>query len=235
MVSYIRYIPRGYIDSEAALLRIAKTRHPDRWRPELLHEKEAEIYQLLGKSELRKSYNAAALEGLLREQIPQADLRANGDIAERLYDFNYAVRDLRIALHAGDLIAEFCDERGEFDWIKPAGWGGDEALWALFTGYVTLEDGWVRLILFKIDSIDKFAGQPTTEPKAANRPGRRAGQGSLAAIDAPLLVEMKRLIENLEAASPEEAARMVANSAHGSGTIDSKAERLARRFRESEK
>jgi hypothetical protein len=163
MVSNTRYYPKGYIGSEDAVLRIAKARHPDRWRPELLHEKEAEIYQ--GLEGPVKIYNAAALEGLLREQIPQADLKANGDIAERLYDFNYAICDLRIALHAGDLVAEFCDERGKFDWIRPAGWGGDEALWALFTGIVTLEDGFVRLILFKIDSIDKFTKQPDVRIK----------------------------------------------------------------------
>jgi hypothetical protein len=119
MVAYVRYIPRGYIDSESALLRIAKARHPDRWRPELLHEKEAEIYSGLGTR-----HNAQVLGGLLREQIPLADLKANEAIADRLFDFEDAVYDLRIALHAGDLIAEYCDERGEFGWIRSDGWGG---------------------------------------------------------------------------------------------------------------
>jgi hypothetical protein len=155
MVAYVRYIPPGYIDSEGALLRIAKARNPDRWRPELLHEKETEIYRGLGTR-----YKADFLEFELREQIPQAEMEGNRAIAERFFDFNDAVYDLRIALHAGDLIAEFCDERGEFGWIESAGWGGDNALENLLRGDVELKDGWVRLILFKIDSIDKFASQP---------------------------------------------------------------------------
>jgi hypothetical protein len=154
MVSYIRYIPRGYIDSEAALLRIAKTRHPDRWRSELMHEKETEIYSGLGTR-----YNAEVLGGLLREQIPRADREANKAIAERLFDFEDAAYDLRIALHAGDLIAEFVDERGEFGWVKSEGWGGDEGLWILLRGVVWLDDSFCRLTLFKIDSVDKFASE----------------------------------------------------------------------------
>lgn len=66
-------------------------------------------------------------------------------------------------------------------------------------------------------------------------PGRKAGQGSFAPLDEPLLTEMKGLIENLKAASAEEAARMVAGRAHGGGSVHSKAERLARRYREREK
>ncbi|MDI3563936.1 hypothetical protein [Bradyrhizobium sp. Arg816] len=64
--------------------------------------------------------------------------------------------------------------------------------------------------------------------------GRRPGQGSYASLDAPLLLEMKRLLAEGRAASAEEAARQLAVRAFGAGTVDSKAERLARRFREEE-
>jgi len=63
--------------------------------------------------------------------------------------------------------------------------------------------------------------------------GRKPGQGSYLSLDIPLLREMKRLLAEGKAASAEEAARQVAPRAHGYGTIDSKAERLARRFRQA--
>jgi hypothetical protein len=65
------------------------------------------------------------------------------------------------------------------------------------------------------------------------RPGREKGQGSFEQLDQPLLSKMKALITDMKAASPEEAARMVAPEAHGNGTPESKAERLARRFRKT--
>jgi hypothetical protein len=42
---------------------------------------------------------------------------------------------------------------------------------------------------------------------------------------------MKSLLRKRKAASPEEAARLVADRAHGSGTPDSKIDRLAKRYR----
>jgi hypothetical protein len=68
-------------------------------------------------------------------------------------------------------------------------------------------------------------------PKSRRRPGRQKGEGSYATVDLPLLEAMKALISSGEAASAEEAARQIANKAHGGGTLESKAERLARRFR----
>lgn len=62
-------------------------------------------------------------------------------------------------------------------------------------------------------------------------PGKKKGQGSYAAVDEPLLDEMAALLKNLSVASPEEAAKRVASRAHGAGTIESKVERLAKRFR----
>jgi hypothetical protein len=64
--------------------------------------------------------------------------------------------------------------------------------------------------------------------------GRKPGQGSYDMLDAPLLLEMRQLLSDGKAASAEEAARQVASRAHGGGTPESKAERLARRFRKEE-
>jgi hypothetical protein len=68
-------------------------------------------------------------------------------------------------------------------------------------------------------------------PKMRGR--KKKGDGSYANIDLPLLDEMKQLISSHRAASPEEAARMLAKKAHGSGSQESKTERLAKRYREN--
>ena len=67
------------------------------------------------------------------------------------------------------------------------------------------------------------------------RAGRRKGDGSMAGADAPLLVEMRGLIADRKAVSPNAAALMVAHKAVGGGTTDSKAARLRRRYRELER
>jgi hypothetical protein len=69
--------------------------------------------------------------------------------------------------------------------------------------------------------------------KGRNGPGRKKGQGSYERLDQQLFSKMKELIAAMKAASPEEAARMVALEAHGSGSIESKTARLARRYRKS--
>ena len=71
------------------------------------------------------------------------------------------------------------------------------------------------------------------EAATPKRRRRKKGDGSYADIDLPLLDEMKELISSHRAASPEEAARMLAKKALGSGSEESKAERLAKRYREN--
>jgi hypothetical protein len=66
---------------------------------------------------------------------------------------------------------------------------------------------------------------------AARQRGRRLGSGTYAIADAPLLAEMKDLIEAGKANSPDGAAKMVAAKAAGAATIESKASRLARAYR----
>lgn len=74
-------------------------------------------------------------------------------------------------------------------------------------------------------------GDVNTRAARTKSRGRKPGQGSYASVDAPFLLEMSLIISQGRAASPEEAARQVAPRAFGYGTDDSKAERLARRFR----
>lgn len=71
-----------------------------------------------------------------------------------------------------------------------------------------------------------------TDTQVKRRPGRKRGDGSYERLDEPLLAEMAVLIDSRKAASAEEAAKMVAEKAHGKNTlIESKVERLAKRFR----
>jgi hypothetical protein len=63
------------------------------------------------------------------------------------------------------------------------------------------------------------------------RRGRKKGAGSFEDLDFPFLEEMALILEQGKAASPQEAARKVAEKAHGGGTLKSKAERLGRRYR----
>jgi hypothetical protein len=65
------------------------------------------------------------------------------------------------------------------------------------------------------------------------RGGRRKGSGSYDHHDKPLIDEMKTLIEEGKAVSAEAAARLVADRAKGAGTLESKAERLAKKCRAS--
>ena len=85
------------------------------------------------------------------------------------------------------------------------------------------------------ESTQAVALEPEGASEAATpkKRGRKKGDGSYATIDLPLLEEMKELILSHRAASPEEAARMLAEKAFGSGSLESKAERLAKRYRET--
>lgn len=154
MATTIRYVPRGYIDTERALIRIATIRKPDRWHSDGMHPKEREIYAGLGQL-----YNAQYLGDHLRVQIPAHERKENPEILERLLDYNDAIYDLREALHAGDFVAEFVDEHGIFDFIKSEGWGGEAGLEILCCGIAWLDYGPLtasRLVLFRSETIEKF-------------------------------------------------------------------------------
>lgn len=111
---------------------------------------------------------------------------------------------------------------------------------------------WTRLQVKKNDVLKHISVGPNlTSPQSAlvsntsasraDRPavqggarGRKPGEGSYAKVDAPLLAEMSRLLDEGKVASPEEAARQVAPRALGGGTLESKTERLAKRFRQNQ-
>ena len=80
---------------------------------------------------------------------------------------------------------------------------------------------------------DLLRAFPETGGKPRRR-GRTLGSGSLERADLPLIAKMAELIHLGEASSPDAAARLVAEEAKGGGTIESKATRLAKRFRDRE-
>ena len=71
----------------------------------------------------------------------------------------------------------------------------------------------------------------TSEGLQTRTRGRPPGTGSWATADDLLLAGMRELIKAGKAKSPNDAARQVAGEAPGSGTIDSKITRLAKRYR----
>ena len=75
-----------------------------------------------------------------------------------------------------------------------------------------------------------LALEQSKSPATNRRRGRRPGEGSLAVPDAPLVGEMRRLIEEGDCGTPTEAARKVVERADGGGTEDSKIRRLERRY-----
>ena len=70
-------------------------------------------------------------------------------------------------------------------------------------------------------------GSKVDQPK---RRGRKPGSGSYAEHDAPLVQEMKALIDDGKAASPHAAATQIVEKAKGSGTEGSKVRRLVDRY-----
>jgi hypothetical protein len=67
--------------------------------------------------------------------------------------------------------------------------------------------------------------------RKAHAGGRPKGSGALAPADEPLIKKMHELLQSHEAQSANDAARMVAEGAKGSGTVESKQSRLARQYR----
>jgi hypothetical protein len=106
------------------------------------------------------------------------------------------------------------------------------------SGKVAINDRYASYIFISEQSLKAGLARilrvaaPSEELDSPERRRGKPGQKSLKKHDRPLLDEMKRRIEDGRAQSPEDAARQVAPKAIGRGSIESRAERLARRFRE---
>ena len=169
-----RYVPRGYVGSEQALVLIAKENHPDRWRDDLLLDKEREIYERLGFS-----LNGELLGDHIKVSIAKTD-RESGLVMERVCDFEDAAHWLRENLHSGDLIGKYLDENGDWHDIPSKRWGADDGLEALLKGVVVFDEGRYlvsRLVLFSTNDLMAFVTSSVSSRKQRtikNKGGRPA-------------------------------------------------------------
>jgi hypothetical protein len=147
-----RFYPKGYIGSEQGILRVAKKRDPKHWIREQIHPDELPIWEGLGTI-----YNALLLQNHLSILVPNEQRKNDTSMIDRLCDFGDALVEIRTALHAGHLVAEFLDESGALCSILKDGWGGDAGDEILLRGIVDLADGRSRVLLFKITALDQLA------------------------------------------------------------------------------
>jgi hypothetical protein len=134
----------------------------------------------------------------------------------------------------------FLDKTGELEWVFPADWQDcvrdDDGLYAIarhcvlrepgrrVPRYTNVEVNWTKYAKVR-EAEQPAAGAPTVPPQH----GRPRGT-TYAAMDAPLIAEMKTLFADGKAKSRSDAARQVIGKdgvkAAGIGTVDAKIRRL---------
>jgi hypothetical protein len=90
---------------------------------------------------------------------------------------------------------------------------------------------------FVIPEVEKDTGLAPIVKKSTEKlkPGRKRGDGSYERHDRELFPKMEALIATKKVASPEAAARELAEEIFGAGNVESRIERLAKRFRASKR
>jgi hypothetical protein len=153
----MRFIPKGYMGSEAAIVHIAKTRDPSHWTADRISPDEQAVWSGLGKT-----LNAELLDSHLRVLVKKPD----DTMMDRLCDFSDALAELIKALFAGEITAWFVDENGKLNFILKNGWGGDHGADILLRGVVDLVDGRRKPVLLKADEINSLAmSLPPADPE----------------------------------------------------------------------
>ena len=196
----------------------------------------------------RGLYERLRNEPTLRDQhfrtfpiLPEQYERAVGAIAIALSIQEWLRSEFFNAIHAGDCeiwarmgskLASFtripADVFRNYN-IRSWGFGLPGGAWAELEGAPTL-----YAIYVARGPEQSVCG--SDEPlKRQSRRGRTKGAGSLANVDAPLLEEMRQLIAGGRAFSAHGAAKLVAHKAKGGGTEESRATRLASRYRAENK
>ena len=112
----------------------------------------------------------------------------------------------------------------------------EETMLERLRGWVTLGGCPFDKLYFSRSEVLRLWPEKSSE-EAVKRPsrGRSPGDGSFDSQDQALLEEMSELIASGEATSASGAATMVAGRAHGGGTIESKAKRLAGKYRRQQR
>jgi hypothetical protein len=144
--------------------------------------------------------------------------------------YDSVVEQLKFDLQSGTKRAELQGVGGgQLSQVAPELWSSIDLKQCVATGQLSSEQSrtigligpkWIFLTEFSND-------QSVDEPRRATK---QKGDGSFSGVDAPILAEMKQMIEQGEAASAQEAARKLASKAHGDGTLESKQTRLAKRY-----
>jgi hypothetical protein len=149
-------------------------------------------------------------------------------------------------LYVGNLLAYIRDpETGDILQLDHFDWGmGRNGFWPLrlprrVDDFVTNDDlvrnpntflhGAYRPVFLWRDEFEHWLKK--TFGQQEHRGGRPTGSGSWQVADEPLLDEMYNMIKTGMAKSPNDAARLLADRASGSGTLASKQTRLANRYR----
>ena len=159
----MRFYPKGYMGSEAAAVRIAKTRNPSHWTG--ISPDEQAVWNGLGKIS-----NAEFVGDDLRVLLGRTGAT---DWIERVCDFEDALIELRTALYAGEITAYYRDDHGKLNFILKDGWGHDQAADILRRGVVDLADEWGKTVLLKTDDVDRLASSlPPAEQASPATKGR---------------------------------------------------------------
>lgn len=166
---------------------------------------------------------------------------ADADVlfAEKLWGAREPVgdhADLKAALASGRLIAFGAKPEEEWQAIPSPQWAKLDVAPRDPSRHAPYE--FIRLRSADLTKLFLPVGATATDEDAPlvsqRRRGRIKGSGSLADADAALVDEMRTLIAEGRTFSVNSAAQMVADRAVGHGTIESKATRLAKRYRASE-
>jgi hypothetical protein len=165
-----RYVPRGHIGSEQALVLVAKAKNPERWRDDMLTPKEKEIYERLGRT-----LNAELLGDHIKAMLSKPE-RGGSAVVERICDFEDAAHWLRESLHAGDISGRYLDENGKWHDIPAERWGADDGLDSLLRGFIWLVQGEYevsRLVVLAVKDLEALCRTSGSNKKVSNRLAQR--------------------------------------------------------------
>jgi hypothetical protein len=151
MVSSARFYPKGTMGVDQAALWLARSKYPHRWDFGKMDTQERDVWQ-----GMNVTFNGAIIDV---EHSLRTKALGDPNSLERYCDFSEAVRELRQALYAGDLVAFFIDENGNQDFIRPNSWGSDDAPVVILSGLADLDDGYCRLILLRDADLKRLFGR----------------------------------------------------------------------------
>jgi hypothetical protein len=147
-----RFIPRDFIAIERGLIMMATLRDPARWEWARLEPAERSFYDELGYR-----FSSESLRNDFLFMIP-TEAEENPEILERVKDYYDALNDLREALYAGEIIAQFLDSSGQLTPILNEVWGTDQGEKILICGMVPLRhDGRDAPALLSLEKLEAFA------------------------------------------------------------------------------